>query len=485
MRRMLGRTLTEFGFEVFEAENGRDALDRLQGTSPPQLMLVDWNMPEMNGLEFVTAVRERPEFSETRILMVTTESGLDRVRGALQGGANEYLMKPFTTESLRSKIALLGFEPAARSVAPPPKAVAPLKVLLVDDSTVVRRVVSSALASEQDIKLEVATNGQEGLDKIASWSPDLVLLDIEMPVMDGLTTLRELRKTNRTLPVIMFSTLTERGATMTLTALSAGASAYIAKPEGTASLNAAIHELRIALVEQIRSLCPRGGSTGTLVATSTASPPKPRTPARPLADRSIDVIAIASSTGGPVALTSVLTKLPQNLNVPVLVVQHMPELFTGLLANSLDSKSPLSIAEGKDGALVDPGHVWLAPGGLHMEVRRNGAEVNLITHDGPKEQSVRPAADVMFRSIAEVYGGNVLAVVLTGMGRDGLAGCEAIAAAGGQIIVQDEATSVVWGMPGFVANAGLAEAILPIDSIADEIVRRTSHAKSAQPATQG
>ncbi|MCA8954308.1 MAG: chemotaxis-specific protein-glutamate methyltransferase CheB [Planctomycetes bacterium] len=484
MRRMLGRYLGELGFVVAEADNGRQALDRLAEIPVPALLLVDWNMPEMNGLELVKAVRADKKFDGARIMMVTTESGADRVGDALACGANEYLMKPFTQDALRDKVELLGFAPSVASRSAP--AVTPavpagdkFKVLLVDDSAVVRRLVGAALQEEPDIELETAENGSLALDKVASWSPDIVILDIEMPVMDGLTALSHLRQKWRQLPVVMFSTLTERGASVTLSALAAGASAYITKPSGHESIGAALGELRRSLVDQIHALCRRPGRLARPQAA--AAPPAPVITTRPAPQNRIDAILIASSTGGPVALAEVVPRLPADLPVPVLIVQHMPELFTAMLAKSLDGKSPLAVREGHDGATVARGEVWLAPGGLHMEVRRQGGEVRLVTHDGPREQSVRPAADVLFRSAVEVYGGNLLAVVLTGMGRDALAGCEVVAGAGGQILAQDEATSVVWGMPGFVARANLANAVLPLDRIADEITARVARA----PALSG
>jgi two-component system chemotaxis response regulator CheB len=184
------------------------------------------------------------------------------------------------------------------------------------------------------------------------------------------------------------------------------------------------------------------------------------------------VVAIASSTGGPNALADIFARLPADFPVPIVLVQHMPPMFTRLLAERLSAQFPIRVHEGASGSVLEPGHAWVAPGDHHMIVVRNALSVRLLLHQDPPENSCRPAADVLLRSVAQAYGAHSLAVVLTGMGQDGLRGCEAIKAAGGQILAQDEATSVVWGMPGYVARAGLAERVLPLSLIADEILRR-------------
>ena len=482
MRRLLGKILADLGYEVAEAGNGQEALDLLQDRPAPELLLVDWNMPVMGGLDLVKQVRQRPELAATVVMMVTTETGIDRVGDALAAGANEYVMKPFTADAIAAKLENLGALPT-RAADAAAEQTRKLRVLVVDDSAVVRRVVTTALAQETDLEIATAVDGQDGLTKVDAWSPDCVILDLEMPVLDGLATLAEIRKRTRTLPVIMFSTLTERGASITLRALAAGASAYITKPAGASDLKEATEQLRITLGEHVRSLCRRP-CTGCPEREPLAAPPPVARPPRTKRQQ-IDVVVVASSTGGPVALAEVIPNLPADLPVPVLVVQHMPELFTAMLAKSLASKSKLRVEEGRAGNAIQPGTVWLAPGGLHMEVKKDGRAIVLATHDGPREQSVRPAADVLFRSIASTYGPNVLAVVLTGMGRDGLAGCQEIVKAGGQVIAQDEASSVVWGMPGFVARANLADAVLPIDQIAGEIVGRVTGSLANQGSARG
>lgn len=346
------------------------------------------------------------------------------------------------------------------------------RVLFADDSMTIRIAVSRQLRQIPGVKLTVVEDGLQAVQEVERQLPDLVILDVHMPTMDGLDALRAIRAIDSKLPVIMFSSLTKRGAATTLDALAEGATDCITKPDGSPDGGASM--LREMLAERIEVLCkrnrrkPRG--TPPPAPTPKAETPRARPRRRATAPRrAVEVIAIASSTGGPAALAQVIPLLPANLGVPIVIVQHMPPTFTELLAKSLDRNSALDVREGQHGDFLEPGGVWIAPGGLHMEVRRAGVEVELVTHDGPLEQSVRPAADVLFRSVAAVYGPGTLSVVLTGMGKDGFAGCEAIRRAGGHIVVQDEDTSVVWGMPGFVARAGLADDVEPLGNIATSI----------------
>ncbi|HLK10309.1 MAG TPA: chemotaxis response regulator protein-glutamate methylesterase [Candidatus Binatia bacterium] len=344
-----------------------------------------------------------------------------------------------------------------------------IRVLIVDDAVVARRVVTEALASDAAIEVVgTAPNGRVALARLAELHPDLVILDVEMPELDGLATLVELRRAHPRLPVVMFSSLTERGAAATLEALARGATDYVTKPPAAGGVSAALARVREELIPKIRALC---AAAAERPAAPAARPGLPR-PAAAGADRRVEVLAIGASTGGPNALAAVLPQLPPTFPVPIVVVQHMPPLFTRLLAERLDAKSAMRVREAAPGELLAAGCVEVAPGGYHMEVVRERAGVRIRTHEGPPENSCRPSVDVLLRSVAEVYGRHALAVVLTGMGRDGLQGCLRVAAAGGQILVQDEATSVVWGMPGAVAGAGLADRVLPLGEIAHEIVRR-------------
>lgn len=349
-----------------------------------------------------------------------------------------------------------------------------IRVLVVDDAIVFRRLVSDVLSSDPALEVvATAPNGRIALAKIPQVNPDLVILDVEMPEMNGLEALAEIRKTYPRLPVIMFSSLTERGAKTTLDALSLGATDYFTKPANVGSLDAALEVLRTQLVPEIKVICAKAVAAQPLAAAGVATPARPAV--KPLLSRrsKVDIVAIGTSTGGPNALADVIPEIPANFPVPIVIVQHMPPMFTKMLADRLAAKSHIRVEEGRSGAVLEPGTAWIAPGDYHMVVAQDGTTVRLLTHRDPPENSCRPAVDVLFRSVAASYGSGTLAVVLTGMGQDGLRGCEHIREAGGQIVVQDEASSVVWGMPGFVAKASLADKVLPLDQVAEEIVRRT------------
>jgi two-component system, chemotaxis family, protein-glutamate methylesterase/glutaminase len=318
-----------------------------------------------------------------------------------------------------------------------------------------------------------AANGRMALDKVAQLKPDLVILDIEMPEMDGLATLDHLRTSHPDVPVIMFSSLTELGATATLEALSRGASDFFAKPGGAGGLEASRQVIRAELVPAIRALGSRRKRVVTrAVTTPVAPPPLPAPPRKPQTAARIELLAIGASTGGPNALAEIFAALPANLPVPIVVVQHMPPMFTQMLAERLTRNSQIPTVEAASGMKLSPGRAWVAPGDYHLVLVREGANVQTLVHQEPPENACRPAVDPLFRSTAAIYGAHCLAVVLTGMGQDGLRGSEAIRAVGGQILAQDEATSVVWGMPGHVARAGLADRVLPLSLLAGEIERR-------------
>jgi two-component system chemotaxis response regulator CheB len=346
------------------------------------------------------------------------------------------------------------------------------RVLVVDDAAVIRRVISDEIANDPDLEVAgTAANGKIALAKLSQVNPDIVILDIEMPEMDGLETLKELRKVYRRLPVIMFSSLTERGATETLDALALGATGYFTKPTSS-GLDASIAVIRSQLIPQIKAICsprkpthpaPAVKPAGSLAAPSIATK-------RPIGG--VDILAIGASTGGPNALAEIFPQLPGDFPVPIVIVQHMPPMFTKLLAERLSAQSPVKVHEGISGTVLQPGHAYVAPGDYHMQVVRDGVQVRLFLHQDPPENSCRPAVDPLFRSVAKTFGRNSLAVVLTGMGQDGLRGCEVLREAGAQIVAQDEATSVVWGMPGAVATAGLADRLLPLSMIASEIIQR-------------
>lgn len=360
-----------------------------------------------------------------------------------------------------------------------------VRVLIVDDAVVVRRLVSDVLSADPGIEVAgTAANGVIGLAKIPQVTPDLVTLDVEMPDMDGLATLKEIRRLYPRLPVVMFSTLTQRCAATTLDALALGANDYVTKPANVGSVSVAMQRIRDELIPKIKGLCPAIAGVEPPPAVS-ARPLRPATTAVPAEARRVDAVAIGVSTGGPNALAALIPRLPADLPVPILIVQHMPPLFTKLLAERLSSQATIPVTEAVAGDVVSAGRAWIAPGDHHMEVRRDGASIRIVTHQGPPENSCRPAVDPLFRSVAALYGAHTLAVVLTGMGQDGLRGCEAVHDAGGQVVVQDEATSVVWGMPGYVAGAGLAERVLPLDLLPTEITRRVRVGRAAEtPASR-
>jgi two-component system chemotaxis response regulator CheB len=344
-----------------------------------------------------------------------------------------------------------------------------IRTLVVDDSVVARRVISDIFAAEDDFEVVgTAPNGRLALAKIERFHPHLITLDIDMPELDGLQTLAEIRAKHPGARVIMVSNLTQRGASVTVEALFLGASDYVTKASRTSSPEEARQYLKEQLLAKARALASPAATgrraAGPAQKLETPWPAAPRGPA--------EIVVIGASTGGPNALTDILGSLPQAFPAPILIVQHLPANFTTFLARRLDAACALPVHEVKAGTRVAPGQVWIAPGDRHLEARRTGEGICLATTDGPPVNSCRPAADVLFTSAAECYGHSTLAVVLTGMGQDGLVGCRAVRRAGGQIIAQDRDTSVVWGMPGQVANAGLADAVLPVSEIGGEIVRR-------------
>ena len=368
------------------------------------------------------------------------------------------------------------------------------RILIVDDSAVMRSLLRSVVCANAALEVAgTAADGASALSSVAVLRPDLILLDVEMPVMDGLVTLRELRRRGHKMPVIMCSSLTQRGAKVTLEALASGASDYVAKPAGQANREAAIGALGqdlgpkiLALTGQFQVQNERLGPRITHPAGSVESRapmflPLPA-PVRnqPISSRPT-VLAIGVSTGGPAALDVLLPALPGDFPLPVLIVQHMPELFTKLFAERLDGRCKLRVREAVDGEPVRAGSIMIARGNWHLEViagARGGAPPTLRLTQGPLENHCRPAVDVLFRTAAAVYGSGVLAVVLTGMGSDGMVGCRVIRGQGGAVLAQDQASSTVWGMPGAVANAGLAHKVLPLRDVAPEILRLVSRTHS-------
>ncbi len=305
--------------------------------------------------------------------------------------------------------------------------------------------------------------------------PDLILLDVEMPNLDGLETLRSLRSRGFSTPVIMVSAVTQRGARVTIEALAIGASDYVTKPAGQSDRETALRILAQDLLPKIQALTVSGaaaiaGVSGMHRRTEGVNhEPPPTAPS---------VVVIGVSTGGPAALDILLSAIPEGFRLPILIVQHMPELFTGSLADRLNQRCNLRVREAMEGAPVVPGVIYLARGNWHMEVVSAACTGPTPTaihlHQGPLENHCRPAVDALFRSAAALFGAGTLGVVLTGMGSDGLSACRVIRAKGGVVLAQDRATSAVWGMPGAVTLAGLAQRVLPLSAIAPEILRLAS-----------
>ncbi len=355
-----------------------------------------------------------------------------------------------------------------------------IRILVVDDSSVVRKVVSEMLGGDPSLEVvSTAPNGRIALDKIGAMPIDVVVLDLEMPELDGLSTLKEIRKRSPSLPVIVFSSLTERAGTMTLDALAMGASDYVTKPSGLGAAAIGREDVRRQLVEKCKALGHRAraeGSHGPHPVAAPTPPPAAKAIAPATSFPPPELVVIGASTGGPNLVADILASLPGDFPVPVAVVQHMPPLFTRLFSERLRASCQIEVREGESGILLRPGFAVIAPGDFHLEVLRTPEGLAVRTNQGLPENSCRPAVDVLFRSAAVACGSAVLGIVLTGMGHDGLAGCQILRAVGAQVIVQDQETSVVGSMPGSVARAGLALAEIPDREIAAEILRRVGTA---------
>jgi two-component system, chemotaxis family, protein-glutamate methylesterase/glutaminase len=356
-----------------------------------------------------------------------------------------------------------------------------IRVLVVDDSIVIRRVISQSLSSDPDFEVVgYAANGLIALQKAAELKPDAITLDIEMPVMDGLTTIRRLREGACTACVIMCSTLTTRGASAAIDALLHGANDYVTKPSNTGPMDSAqtmLHDELIPKIKQFFELRKPPAMPRSMPAVAPSqSRAVTRTPSTPLfslpAERRI--VAIGVSTGGPTALMDILPQFPASFPLPVVIVQHMPPLFTKLLADRLQAQSSFEVVEAANGMALRPGRMIIAPGDYHMRLHRSGKEIVVHLDQGPRENSCRPAVDVLFRSVADIYAGGVIGVILTGMGQDGLHGVEHLKSKGAYIIAQDQVSSVVWGMPGAIVEAGLADSVLGLRAVVPEILRQVS-----------
>ena len=366
--------------------------------------------------------------------------------------------------------------------------------MVVDDSVVIRGLISRWIESEPDMVVAASLRtGLDAVNQVERVNPDVAVLDIEMPDLDGISALPLLLAKKRNLIIIMASTLTRRNAEISFKALSLGASDYIPKPESTREASAA-ETFRHDLIQKIRHLgakvrraAPASASPSLAPALDRPREPLHRAPVHPVAQllrrafgtQAPRVLLIGSSTGGPQALMTLVAEIGAVIDrFPVLITQHMPPTFTTILAEHLARSSHRPAHEAVDGEIVKAGQIYLAPGGRHMRVVRRGTEIVIALDDGPPVNFCKPAVDPLFASAIEVWQGGVLAVVLTGMGSDGMRGGKEIVAAGGNVIAQDEASSVVWGMPGAAANAGICAAVLPLGQIAPKLVRLFSGDRS-------
>ena len=356
------------------------------------------------------------------------------------------------------------------------------RVMVVDDSTVVRGLIAQTLRQDPDIDVVVtAPDGAAALRLLDRHDIEVIVLDIEMPVMDGLTALPKLKEKKPDLKIIMASTLTRKNAEISFKALSLGASDYIPKPSTSREVSGGV-DFKTDLVSKVKAHGRRGRARTGGGAPSPAPASAPGAPSRTSAMptmqgrevslraslvHSVSALAIGSSTGGPQALFKLFTSLPADLGLPIFVTQHMPPTFTEILAQHITKQTRFLADEGRDGVEVVPGQVYVAPGDYHMGVEMTDGKAVIRLAQDPPENFCRPAVDYMFRSLLKAYGNHILAVVLTGMGQDGMLGAQEIVKKGGTVIAQDEATSVVWGMPGAVATAGVCSAILPIEEIGE------------------
>lgn len=361
----------------------------------------------------------------------------------------------------------------------------PFRVMVVDDSAVIRGLLTRALEGDSDIRVVASVgDGQMAINSLQRNSIDVIVLDIEMPVMDGITAIPKLLAVAPQVKIIMASTLTLRGADISMRAMQLGAADYIPKPTSTREISGADNFKR-ELVSKVKALAPAARRAGSRQRGEVRPlPPAPGSPGslfRPKAEpvaptlRPVanpvrpDIIAIGSSTGGPQALFEVLGHLKNGVTQPILITQHMPATFTTILAEHITRQCGITCTEAKDGEAIENNRAYVAPGDFHMLVNSRGSGLTVQLTKDPPENFCRPAVDPMMRSIVKAYNRKVLAVILTGMGQDGLKGCQEVVAVGGVVIGQDEASSVVWGMPGAVANAGLCSAILPLKEIGPHI----------------
>ena len=372
----------------------------------------------------------------------------------------------------------------APSATTRPSEAAPIRVMVVDDSAVIRGIFRRTLEADPAILVVSSVNhGKAAVDSLTRNPVDVIVLDIEMPIMDGMTALPKLLEIDPTVQVIMASTLTQKNADVSLKALAAGAADYIPKPVAKHEIHSS-EGFKRDLLAKVKALAnsKRGRRGPIALATANNQPvrlspvsgvskPEPGVTLRPASTAKPEILFIGSSTGGPQALINVLGQLGAKFDLPILITQHMPKTFTGILAQHLGKAAQRSSAEAVDGETIEKGRIYVAPGETHMLIENTSGRPSIRIDDGAPENYCKPAVDPMLRSAALIYKKKLLTVILTGMGHDGLSGGRNVIEAGGTVVAQDEASSVVWGMPGAVANAGLCSAVIPLNEIAMHINR--------------
>ncbi len=344
-----------------------------------------------------------------------------------------------------------------------------IRVLVVDDSAFMRKAISMMLESDPEIQvIATARDGIEAIEKVKELKPDLVTLDVEMPRMDGITAVKKIMKENP-LPILMVSSLTLEGARATIDAMAAGAVDFIPKQLSYVSLD--ITKIKADLISKIKTIArDRSRAFSRVLSAKTFAAKK----ASPLKFPGAQIAVIGISTGGPFSLQKVIPFIPEGFPIPIAIVQHMPPHFTRSLAERLDSISRIEVCEAEDGMELEKGNAYIAPGGLHFKFKRTGGKILAAISKDPPDTLHRPSVDVMFSSAFEIFGGKILAAVMTGMGKDGLEGARLIKSAGGKVIAQNEETCVVYGMPKAIVDAELADVVLPLEEIAPAISNAVS-----------
>lgn len=345
-----------------------------------------------------------------------------------------------------------------------------IKVLVVDDSALMRKIISDMINSEADMEvIDTARNGEDFLSKLNRARPNVITLDVEMPKMDGITALKEMKKNNIDIPVIVLSSVSQRGTQLTMDCLEAGAFDFLPKPSGAISLD--INKVKDELIEKIRAACEKNykvvqHDNKNVENKNVTNIPKIST--KKIINSNVEAVVIGASTGGPKALYTVVTNLPEKMGVPVFIVQHMPVGFTKAFADRLNSNSKIKVVEAKQGDIIEKDTVYIAPGGYHMEI---GLDKKIHLNTDPTIWGVRPAVDKLFISAVKVYNSSLVGVVLTGMGRDGAQGIVEIKKNGGVTISEDQSTCTIYGMPKAAYETGMVDEVLPIDRVASRIVK--------------